>query len=163
MILLISPYQNASECAAQIQRRTQDKVKHATTIGLALAALRVQSFDLVVADENLLESTPDGAESLMQRMESAAPIVLDLACLRPEKVAKLVVETQRRHELQFKLACERARAEIRSEMKSELTGLLISSELVMKTANLPFPASEKLAAVVEIARRMKSRLESKEK
>jgi hypothetical protein len=158
MILLLSPYQNAHECAALIERATRDKVKHVPSIGLALAALRSESFEFVVADENLLESTPQSLQSLTQRMETAMPIVADLACLRPEKVANLVAATVKRQQLQFQLAREKALAELRSEMKSEVTGLLISSELVLKSSGLPAKTREKVSAVIEIAQRMKSRL-----
>lgn len=90
MILLLSPYTNAAEGAALIERATRDHVQVVDSICLGLAALRSKTFDLVVADENLLESTPQSAESLAQRMEAALPLVLDLACLRPEKVARKV-------------------------------------------------------------------------
>jgi len=161
MILLLSPYQNAEQCAAQIKRATRDEVKTVNTLKLALAALRSHPFDLVVADENLLESTPGSAESLLQRMETAAPLVLDLAMLRPEKVAKLAQAARTRRDLDFQLAREKALAELRSDLKSELTGLLISSELALKTADLPARAGEQLNAVLEIARRMESRLGAK--
>jgi len=159
MILLLSPYQNAPECAAQIERATQDKVKIVNTFRLAMAALRAQEFDMVVADESLLESAPGSLDSLVQRMESATPFVLDLACLRPEKIATLVQMTRKRRELEFEMARERALAEVRSELKSDLTGLLISSELALKADGLSLPITEKLNLVLEIAKRMHSRLE----
>ena len=161
MILLLSPYTNAPECAALIESATRDTVKTVDSIRLALAALRMQTFDLVVADENLLESMPQSAESLAQRMETALPLIVDLACQRPEKAAKLAVAAWKRQQLQYQMARQKAAAELRSELKSEVTGLLISSELMLKTAKLPVGTSEKLANLVEIARRMKSKLEAK--
>ena len=161
MILLLSPYQNAPDCAAQIERATRDSVKVVNTLRLAMSALRAQEFSLVIADENLLESTPGSAETLVQRMERAVPLILDLACLRPEKVGKLALAATKRRELESQVAREKALAELRSDLKSELTGLVISSELVLKTPDLPWPASERLNAVLEIARRIESRLNAK--
>jgi len=46
-------------------------------------------------------------------------------------------------------------------MKSEVTGLLLSSEMVLKSLDLSAGACEKLNIVLEIARRMKTRLEQK--
>lgn len=162
MILLISPYQNATECAAQIERALQEDVKTVNTLRLAIAALRSQDFSLLIADENLIESEPGSSDKLMQRLETAAPVIIDMACLRPDKIASLALATRKRQALEFQLAHDRALNELRSEMKSELTGLLISSEMALKSAGLPTFASEKLNLVLEIARRMQSRLNPKE-
>lgn len=158
MILLLSPYQNAQECAAQIQRATRDKVQIANTIRLAMSALRDQQFAMVIADENLIESTPGSSDALLQRMETSVPLIVDMACLRPEKVAKLALAAQTRRQLEFEIARKQAVEELRSEMKSDLTGLLISSELALKTQKLPSATGDKLLAVLEIARRMQTRL-----
>ena len=158
MILLLSPYHNATECAAQIQRATQDKVKTVDTMKLALAALRDQEFTLLVADENLLESDPGSLEALVQRFQAAAPVVVDLACYRPEKVAKVVAAAAKRRALEFEVARKNALEELRSELKSDVTGLLLSSEMVLKTPGLPQTATERIANLLEIANRMRARL-----
>jgi len=158
MILLISPYQNAPFCAAQIQRATHDDVKTVNNIRLALAALRAETFGLVVADENLIESTPGSWDALIQRMESAAPVILDLACLRPEKVAALVLASRNRRVFDYELARQRARFDLESELKSDITGLLIQSELVLKAEGLSATTTERVKAVLETARRLRSRL-----
>jgi len=62
---------------------------------------------MVIADENLLESTPGSSDSLVQRMETTVPVILDLACLRPGKVVKLVIAERKRQALQLRLARER--------------------------------------------------------
>jgi hypothetical protein len=162
MILLLSPYETAPECARLIERETNNTVKLVNTTKLALAALRARSFDMVVADENLLESAPESSDSLLQRMESATPFFIDMAVMRPQKVARLVALTSKRRELEFEMARERALVELRGELKSDLTGLLICSELALDAAGVTMPVAEKLNAVLEIARRMQSRLDAKE-
>lgn len=159
MILLISPYQNAPTCAAQIERATRDEVKIVNNTRLALAALRTGNFDLVVADENLIESAPGSWDSLIQRMGSAAPLIIDLACLRPEKVVKLVQASRKRRDFDYELARQRARFELESELKSDVTGLLIQSELVLKSEGLSATNTERIKAVLEAARRLRSRLQ----
>jgi len=158
MILLLSPYQNAHEYAAQIERATRDKVQLVNTIRLAMSALRSQQFALVIADENLLESSPETSDALQQRMETSLPLIVDLACMRAEKVSRVAVATLKRREAEFEVARKQAMDELRSEMKSDLTGLLISSELALKTEKLSTTTSDKLHAVLEIAKRMQTRL-----
>src|SRR3954468_24904216 len=159
MILFISPYQNAIDCATLIERATHEQVRTVDSIRLALAELRAHEFSAVIADENLLECSPGSAEALVQRMESAIPIFLDMACMRVERIAKFVELAVRRRELQYKAVRERAIAELQSELKSEVTGLLISSEIAMKAPSVSPQLSERLSAVLESAKRIRAKLE----
>lgn len=159
MILLISPYQNANDCVTQIERASHESVKTVDSIRTGLAALRNQEFSAVIADENLLECSPGSADALAQRMQSAIPIFLDMACMKPERIAKHVEVAMRRRELQYKSARAIAAAELHSELKGELTALLLSSELALKAANVPAAVSEKLAVVLASAKRIRARLE----
>ena len=93
MILFISPYQNANDCATQIARGTHEEVKTVDSIRLAVAALRNHEFSAVVADENLLECTPGSADALLERIQSATPIFLDMACMRAERVSTAATAT----------------------------------------------------------------------
>jgi len=97
----------------------------------------------------------------MQRMQPALPVIVDMVCHRPEKIARLVTATLKRREVEFQMARRQALEELRSELKSDVTGLLLSSEIAMKTPNLPQPAAERVSAVIEIAQRMKTLLATK--
>jgi signal transduction histidine kinase len=160
MILLISPYQNANDCATQIQRATHDQVKTVDSVRTGIAALRTYEFTVVVADENLLECSPESVESLVQRMESAVPVFLDMACMKPERITRFVKLALQRRELQYKAARDSAIAELRSELKSELTGLLICSELTIKLGSVPSAVAEKLSLVLDSAKRIREKLDA---
>jgi hypothetical protein len=160
MILLVSTYQNALDCAALIQDATHESVKTVTSIRQALNALRVEEFVAVVVDENLLEATPGSFDSLAQRMSAAIPILIDMACLKPERTAKLVNSAFSRRRVEYKMARDQAIAELKSELKSDLTGLMISSRLAMESIR-ESKANDQLSAVLEIAQRIQHRLETK--
>jgi hypothetical protein len=160
MILFISPYQNALDCAELIERSTREPVKIVNSIRLALAALHVHEFTTVVADENLLECSPGSADTLVQRMGAAMPVFVDMACLRSERVAKMVDTAYRRRGIEGKIARQQAASELRSELKGEVTGLLLSSEMAIKTPDLPASAAERLVSILDIAKRIKERLDN---
>jgi hypothetical protein len=159
MILFISPYQNATDCATQIARVTHEEVKTVDSIRLALAALSNHEFSAVVADENLLECSPGSAEALLERIQSATPILLDMACMRAERISKFVELAVRRRGLEYKAVREHAIAELQSELKSEVTGLLITSELALKAPSVSAQMTEKLTLVLESAKRIRAKLE----
>jgi len=85
-------------------------------------------------------------------------LIADMASLRPEKVVKQVMVARRRREVEIKLARQQAVAELRSELKSDVTGLLLTSELVLKEPGLTAAAGEKLHLMQEITRRLRERL-----
>lgn len=159
MILLISPYQNAPECAALIENATREPVTTVDNIRQALTLLRAQEFSTVAVDENLLEATPGSFDSLSQRMSAAMPVLIDMACLKPQRIAKLVNAAFLRRKVEYKLARDQAVAELKSELKSDLTGLMISSKLAMER-----PAGgateDQLAAILQIAQRIQQRLDA---
>jgi hypothetical protein len=159
MILFISPYQNANDCATQIERATHEQVKTVDSIRLGLAALRTHEFSLVVADENLLECSLGSADALVQRMQSATPVFLDMACMRAERISKFVELAVRRRQMEYKAVRQLAIAELHSELKSEVTGLLISSEMALKGSSVSAAMSERLTAVLDSAKRIRAKLE----
>jgi hypothetical protein len=113
----------------------------------------------VVADENLLECTPGNADAPLQRIQSKTPIFLDMDCIRAERISKFVTWVARRRGLEYKAAREPASAELQSELKSEVTGLLITSELALKAPSVSAQLIEKLVAGLESAKRMRAKLE----
>lgn len=162
MILFISPYQNAPDCATLIGRATKEEVTTVDNLRDAMAALRSKDFAAVVADENLLESTPGSMESLIQRLGPAIPVFLDIACLRPERVAQFVTAAFRRRQCEYNVARELAVAELRSELKSDLTGLLLASEMALKSSTKPEKCAEQMSVVLEIANKMRVTLRGKD-
>ncbi len=93
-------------------------------------------------------------------MQSAVPVFLDMACMSPERVGRYVQVAVRRREVEYKMARQVAAAELHAELKSEVTGLLISSEMAMKIPSLPPKAVEQLATVLESAKRIRQKLQS---
>lgn len=159
MILLISPYQNAPECASAIEAAVHEQVKTVNTLRLAQAALRADEFSTVVADENLLECAPGSLDALVNRMGIAVPVIVDMACLRPAGVAKHVVIANRRRKVEHNLVRQQAVEELRSELRNELTGLLLTSEIALKSFDDPAIAKQKLVSVLEIAGRIQKTLQ----
>ena len=162
MILFLSPYQSANDCATLIERSTREEVKTVDGLRPALAALRAQDFTAVVADENLLESTPGSMESLIQRLGAAIPVFVDMACLRPERVSQYVTAAFRRRQVEYNIARELAVADLRSQLKSDLTGLLLASEMALKAGAKSEKCAEQLSVVLEIANKMRTTLHTHE-
>ena len=159
MILLITPNQNGPELAAEFKKTVREEVQLHTSVRHAVTALRSTEFHAVVADENLIEAFPGSADALLDHLGSAVPVFLDLAAYRAEKVTRELMAALRRREREIVAARAEAARDLRNELKSDITGLLISSELALKSAKNPERIAVQLTSVLEIAQRLKAKLQ----
>lgn len=158
MILLITASAQAEECAQALHRATRRKVVISPGLRAAFTHLREEEFTTVVIDESLLE--PRGnLESLLKNLGAAAPVFVNLAISRAERVVRDVVAALRRVEQERYLARKAAEWELRGALKSELTGILLSTEQALAAPSLPAAVEAKLRSVHELAQRMRTRLD----
>jgi hypothetical protein len=58
------------------------------------------------------------------------------------------------------IAVRAAESQLRSEIRDAVTGILLSTELAMRTPEIPPEAVEKLTSVCQLASSIRARLES---
>ncbi len=158
MIILITASAHAEECAHALHRATREKVIIAPSFRYALTHLREEEFSAVVIDESLLESRGN-LESVLKNVGTAAPVFVNLAISRAERLVRDVIAALRRVEQERYLARKAAEWELRGTLKSELTGILLSAEQALAAPSLPSAVEAKLRSVQELAQRMRTRLE----
>ncbi len=156
MILLITPSRRGPECATLLEKAIRKKVQLAPTIKAGLSLLRQGQFSVVVLDENLLQMDPGEIDLLLRRSGTAIPVYINLGTSGPERVAQEVRAAQQRRVEEQELSLEAAEARLRSELRADVTALLLSSEMAM--AATPGKAREKIVSIHEIAERIKNRL-----
>jgi hypothetical protein len=159
MILLITASVHAEECATALQRATRKKIVLAADFRSAFTHLREEEFSAVVIDESLLE-TRGSLESLLKNLGAAAPVFVNLAVSRAERLVRDVVAALRRVEQERYLARKAAEWELRGALKSELTGILLSTEQALAAPSLPAGVESKLRSVHELAQKMRAQLDS---
>jgi len=156
MIVLVSSSPAAGKCAALLQQELSARVQVAETPRRALALLRV-GCEAVAVDEPLLDSDPTGVETLLRQAGTAVPVFINLAIHGLERLAREVRAALLRREREHVAALEAARRVLRNELKGDLTGILLSSQMALAAA--PPEAQVKLRSVCDLAERMKARLE----
>jgi signal transduction histidine kinase len=159
MILLITPSLQGQECAAAIEMMAKEKVQLAATLKRAFALLRQGEFSIVVVDESLLDLNPGEGELLTRRMGTALPVYVNLGVSGTERVVRQVKAALRRQQEEHAAALRAAEALLRSELRSELTAILLSSEMALAEPSLPPPAEQKIKSVHAVAERMRLRLD----
>jgi hypothetical protein len=159
MIILVTTSSRAKECAAAIEQTTHQKTQIATSVARAVEFLQTHDYDVLLFDESFHE-TEIGAENLLlSHAGLAMPIYVNLALHSTERMAR-EVQTGLLRVVREKLAAMRsAENQLRSELRGEITGILLNSELAMREPSLSGDVAAKVRALHELAERMRSKLE----
>lgn len=159
MILLVTSSSRAHECAAAIEKKTHQKTLVAHSPDKAIGWLQLHECDALVMDESF-QQVNSGADNLvLAHGGSALPIYVNLALYGADRVATEVVCGLQRLVRERTAAMHAAVNELRSELRGEVTAILLNTELVMREKSLAQSMTEKLGIVHEIAERMRRKLD----
>ena len=158
MILLITNSSHGQDCATALLAATHIKTEIAPEIRTALTRLREQEFTAVIIDESLLEHSAKAIDMLVKHVGRAAPVFVNLAVSRMERVVRDVQAALRRAEQERSMARGAVEADLRSQLRGELTGILLWTQQALEIPALPTAAEAKLKSVYEVADKMRARL-----
>jgi len=158
VILLVTASNRGSACAAMLEQVLSEPIQVASSLRGATALLRKQEYRAIVLDETLTMVNPEGLDRLLNVAAEAVPVYVNLAISNVERVTREVRHALRRQAELRTQAMHAAEALLRSELRDALTGILLSTELVLRSP-LPRDAEEKLQTVRQLASRIRARLE----
>ncbi len=159
MILFITTSSRAHECATNLESRLHLKVQVAHSVPRALAMLQSTGYDALLVDESLVEIDDLAIDALLQHSGLAMPIYVNLALHATDRIVREVGAGLSRKEAEHMGARRMALNLLRSELKSDLTGILLSSELALREGGLSDGIADRIQSVHQLAQRMRSRLE----
>jgi hypothetical protein len=160
MILLVTPSERASECAAALHEATGEEVVVAESLARATTLLRAECYLAVVLDEYLLETEPHEAGTTLEHLGTAIPVQVNLAISGMERLVREVRAAMQRRQREEVKARQAAVGRLHSELNGTVTALLLSIELALETPGLPAAANEKLQSVHELVKKLRKQLES---
>jgi hypothetical protein len=160
MILMISSSPRVEDYAAAVGQGTGRAIQMASSLKSASALMRSEEFAVVIVDQALVEHDPRAIEVLLARGGAAIPVFEPLAICSPARVVGEVRAALARREMESRLADRAARRRLSSELRGDVTAILLSSELALREPALPPRAQEKLKSVVELAQQIRMRLEA---
>lgn len=132
----------------------------AESLARATTLLRAECYLAVVFDQYLLETDRDEAGTAIEHLGSAISVQVNLAiCGINRLVAEVRAAVLRRQQDEAR-ARRSASGKLHSELNGTVTALLLSSELALETPGLPLAAIERLRSVYEMARKLRTQLES---
>ncbi len=159
MILLISSSAKAAECAAAVEQGTRQQTQVANSVPRALAKLDAGEYDAIVIDQSLLEVDFAALDTLLNHAGVAMPIYVNLALHRTERVVRQIQQGLHRGAAERKIAMRAAENALRSQLRDNVTGILLTSELALRQPTVPDAVAEKLRSMQQLAEQMRSRLQ----
>ena len=159
MILLVSTSSRAKDCAAALEQGARQKVALANSVGRALARLQAAEFDALVVDESLVEIDDSAIDALLNHAGMAMPIYINLGLHRTERVVREVQAGLMRKHVERLGARRSAVSELQGQLRGDVTGILLASELALRESSLPPQVADRISSVHKLAEQMRSRLE----
>ena len=159
MILLISASPAAQRCALLLEQRLEQRVEVAESLRRARALIKRDEHAVVLLDQSSIDSDALAIEELIVS-STATVLAVNLAIHDAERVLRETILALRRRERERDIARQQAEAKLRSRLKDELTGILLSSEMALHTPELPQIAQARIQQVYEAGRRMRELLNS---
>jgi CheY-like chemotaxis protein len=159
MILLVTTSSRAKECAAALEQGTGHKTHVASSVPQAVTKMQAAEYDGLAIDQSLLESDFRALDTLLNRCGIAVPLYVNLALHSNERVVREVQVALRRAEKERLMATHTAEQLLRNQLRSQVTGILLNSELALRQKTISPDVAEKVRSVRELAEKMRSQLE----
>ena len=157
-ILIVTGIEGARNLAAVVGTQLGLEVEVAEGRKAALAALRRREFAAVVVDQTMAECDPAAAEAVWERAGLAIPLQINFALSGAALLTREIRAALHRREREQELARRAATAEIESELKTTVAGLLLHSELALSGSGLPPSLADKLRMVADLAGSLRQQL-----
>jgi hypothetical protein len=159
MILLVTTSSRAKECASALEQGTGHKTQVASSVPQAVTKMQAAEFEGLAIDQSLLESDFRALDTLLNRCGIAIPLYVNLALHSNERVVREVQVALRRAEKEKLMATRTAEQVLRNQLRGQVTGILLNSELALRQKSISPDVAEKVRSVRELAEKMRSQLE----
>ena len=157
-ILIVTGIEGAENCAKALSRMLELDCELAIGRKAALAALKRFDFAAVVVDEGIVDCDPVGADMIWESSGLAIPLQINFALSGAQRLAREIRMALNRRDRERSLAHDAAAAQIESELKSTVAGLLLHSQLALADREIPAPIAEKLRVVADLAGNLRQQL-----
>ena len=157
-MLMITSILGAENCVAVLANQLGFAVEVAASRKEGLTRLRRCEYTIVVVDDAIAESDPEGAELLWKHAGLAVPLQINFAISGTARLVREVRAVLARREQEQSLAMRAATLAVESELRDAVTGLILHSQLALKEPALSSVLSAKLKTVADLAGSLQQRL-----
>ena len=159
MLLVITPSAKALGCAQTLQRVTSEETHVVGTLSQAMAQLRAQEYVAVLIDQAFVETEPVESDMVLEHIGTAIPVQVNFAISGAERVVRDLRAALERHKKEVLHVRREVLQELRNDLKSTATGLLLSCEMALQVPGLPDAAETKMRNARDLAQEIRVKLD----
>jgi len=159
MILLTTPSARGQTCADSLLAATGEETHWAQNLQEAATRLRERTYTAAVIDQFLLETEPEESEQMIEHLGTAFPVYINFGVTGMDRLLREVRSALHRRKREESAARHAVVEQMRSGMCETVTALLLSCELAMAEPGVPDPAVEKIRAINNLARELRTQLQ----
>jgi hypothetical protein len=158
--LMITAIEGIEPTASALAADLAMTVEIAASRAAALRLLDRRQYAMVVLDQNLADSDPEGADLVWRHAGLAIPLQVNFALAGTARLLREMRAGLSRRQREQQLAGAAAMAAIDSDLKNAVTGFLLESRLALSEAGIPPGIETRLRTLEAIADRLRDRLGS---
>jgi hypothetical protein len=141
-----------------LEQNTRQKVAVAASVSRALAKLQDEEYEALILDESLVEIDDSAVDALLNHSGTAIPIYVNLGLHRTERVVREVQAGLMRIHVERLGAKRSALTELQGQLRGDVTGILLASELALRESSLPPRVADRINSVHKLAEQIRTRL-----
>jgi signal transduction histidine kinase len=157
MILLISSNPEVKKCAPVLSRELGERVECVENLRTAASRLREHPYEVVVLDQVFAETQASAVEGVLAHAAPAVPLFFNPAVNGTRRLALEARSALKRGEYERRMALETALASVRNDLRTEVTGILLSSHLAL-SGDPPEALAANLKSIRILAERLSKKL-----
>jgi hypothetical protein len=157
--LIITASEGVETTASSLAAQLQLTIEIASSRATALRLLGRKGYAIIVLDQNLAESDPEGADLIWKSAGVAIPLQMNFAFTGSARLEREVRAALARRQREQQLASTAAITAVDTELKNAITGFLLESRLALAEENIPPQVENRLKTLAEMAGRLRERLQ----
>lgn len=160
--LIVTAIEGIESTAAALAEHLRLTVEIAATRSAALRLLGRRSFLLVVLDQMLADSDPEGADLVWKNAGLAIPLQISFALAGEARLERELRAALARRQREQHLASSAATAALDAELKDAVTSFLLESQLALAEDSIPPRIEARLRTLATLANTLRARLAPEE-
>jgi hypothetical protein len=155
--LIVTAVDGIESQAAEIAERLRITVEIASTRAAALRLLGRRSYTVIVIDQILMDSDPEGFEPVWNHAGFAIPLQINFALAGRTRLEREMRGAMGRRDREQQLALAAAAAALDDDLKNAITGFLLESRLALREEEVPTAVRNRLEKIAAMADHLRVR------
>ena len=156
--LIVTTMEGIEGTAMTLSTQLKMTVEIAANRASALKLLNRRAYAIVILDQMLADTDPEGSEMIWKNVGIAVPLQINFALAGSARLEREIRSALTRRERERQIAVAAAAAAVDAELKNAITGFLLEARLALAEENVPPRIVSRLRTLEEMAGRLRNRL-----